>query len=96
MCPICGTRQKPPLPTPECRVSFAVCGTRQKLYRVHIGLCRVHWAHGKVTGSRSEGLGIGVTGDAVGTTIGDGHDKRCPQDRIQMKIEVRSSKRTQL
>ena len=43
VCPICGTRQRPPLPMPECRVSFAVCGTRQKLYRVHIGLCRVLW-----------------------------------------------------
>ena len=67
-----------------------------KLQHTANRICHVHWAHGKVTGSRSEGLGIGVTGDAVGTTIGDGHDKRCPQDRIQMKIEVRSSKWTQL
>ena len=28
-CPTNDTRQRPPLPTPECRVLFAVCGTRQ-------------------------------------------------------------------
>ena len=40
VCPICGTRQRPPLPTPECHVSFAVCGTRQRLCRVYIALCQ--------------------------------------------------------
>ena len=55
VCPINGTRQTTPLPTSECRVVFAVCGTRQNLYRVHIGLCRVLWplAHGKAAVSRS-------------------------------------------
>ena len=43
VCPINGTRQTTPLPTSECRVLFAVCGTRQSLCRVHIGLCRVLW-----------------------------------------------------
>ena len=38
-----GTRQTTPLPTSECRVLFGVCGTRQSLCRVHIGLCRVLW-----------------------------------------------------
>ena len=41
VCPINGTRQTTPLPTSECRVLFVVCGTRQSLCRVHIGLCRV-------------------------------------------------------
>ena len=43
VCPINGTRQTTPLPTSECRVLFAVYGTRQSLYRVHIGLCCVLW-----------------------------------------------------
>ena len=38
-----GTRQTTSLPTSECCVLFAVCGTRQSLCRVHIGLCRVLW-----------------------------------------------------
>ena len=41
--PINGTRQTTPLPTSERRVLLAVCGTRQRLCRVHIGLCRVLW-----------------------------------------------------
>ena len=41
VCPINGTRQTTPLPMSEYRVLFAVCGTRQSLCRVHIGLCRV-------------------------------------------------------
>ena len=43
VCPINGTQQTTPFPTSECRVLFAVCGTRQSLCRVHIGLCRVLW-----------------------------------------------------
>ena len=54
MCPINGTRQKTSLPTPICRVQFAVCNTWQRLCRVQKGLCRVFLAHGKQPASRSD------------------------------------------
>ena len=59
VCSINGTWQRTPLPMSECRVLFAVCGTRQSLCRVHIGLCRVLLAHGKAAVSRSD-YGINI------------------------------------
>ena len=41
VCPINGTRQRSYLPMPICRVSFAVCNTRQRVCRGYFGLCRV-------------------------------------------------------
>ena len=52
-CPIKNTRQRP-LCRPEfCRVLFAECGTRQRLCRMYLGLCRVFLTLGKASVSRS-------------------------------------------
>ena len=77
VCPIYGTRQRPALPTPGCRVGFAVCGTRQTLCRVHIG-------HGKAAVSRSAG-GLSSMGAATVAKLGatrscDGGAARCRQE----------------
>ena len=47
VCPIYSTRQRPALLIPGCRVRFAMCGTRQRVYRGLLGLYRVPLAHGK-------------------------------------------------
>ena len=53
-CPIKNTRQRP-LCRPEfCRVLFAECGTRQRLCRVYLGLCRMFLTLGKASVPCSE------------------------------------------
>ena len=44
-CPICGTRQRNLCQRVLCRLLFAECGTRQSLYRVYFGLCRLVTIH---------------------------------------------------